>query len=97
MIRIEIDFSKARSREDIHEILKFSLNLPNYYGNNLDALYDCLTTVFFHRRTEFVLKGLDSLPEDLQKYGCQVKNVFIRAAAESIRVSDSTFMIVSDK
>mgnify|MGYP002514582791 FL=1 len=28
-----------------HDYLKEALNLPDYYGKNLDALYDCLTEI----------------------------------------------------
>jgi RNAse (barnase) inhibitor barstar len=28
---------------DGHDYLMEALNLPDYYGKNLDALYDCLT------------------------------------------------------
>ena len=29
-----------------HDYLAEALNLPDYYGKNLDALYDCLTKTF---------------------------------------------------
>lgn len=29
--------------ENYHDYLKKELNLPDYYGNNIDALYDILT------------------------------------------------------
>ena len=31
------------TNEDLHSILKSKLELSDYYGNNLDALRDCLT------------------------------------------------------
>ena len=30
-------------KEKGHDYLMEALNLPDYYGKNLDALYDCLT------------------------------------------------------
>ncbi|MEG2291183.1 MAG: barstar family protein [Clostridium sp.] len=32
------------TKEMVHKILKETLELPSYYGENLDALWDCLTT-----------------------------------------------------
>lgn len=31
------------TKEELHSILKSKLELSDYYGNNLDALRDCLT------------------------------------------------------
>ena len=45
MKKVILDFTCAETREEIHEILKRELDLPEYYGNNLDALYDCLTDI----------------------------------------------------
>lgn len=39
---ILVDFSKIKSEMDFHLIIKRELNLPEYYGNNLSALNDCL-------------------------------------------------------
>ena len=38
-----IDLAGAGSEEDIQERIAESLPLPDYYGGNLDALYDVLT------------------------------------------------------
>ena len=43
MKEIEIHTINADSLDDIHNILKKQLSFPDYYGNNLDALYDILT------------------------------------------------------
>lgn len=41
-MRIILDASKLTSKEESHAYLKEVLGLPEYYGNNLDALHDCL-------------------------------------------------------
>lgn len=40
---IVFDFDTITSIEDFYAIFKVKLALPNYFGNNLDALYDSLT------------------------------------------------------
>lgn len=43
MKKIVLDGAQFTSKEKLHVILKSELQLPDYYGNNLDALWDCLT------------------------------------------------------
>jgi len=40
---IELRQSEADRYENVHEWLKHELSLPEWYGHNLDALWDCVT------------------------------------------------------
>ena len=40
---IILDASRMQTRSTAHPYLKEMLSFPDYYGANLDALYDCLT------------------------------------------------------
>ena len=41
--RYKVDFGKVEYYIEIHEVLKRDLEFPDYYGGDLDALWDCLT------------------------------------------------------
>lgn len=43
MKQIVFDFDIISNEKDFYKIAKRDLNLPDYFGNNLDALWDCLT------------------------------------------------------
>lgn len=45
----------------LHQRLKDALQLPEWYGCNLDALYDCLTEIF--EETHLTLVNLPPLPD----------------------------------
>ena len=42
MLNITVDCT-GLSVPEIHGLLAEALHFPSWYGNNLDALYDCLT------------------------------------------------------
>ena len=44
-MKITLDIKEFKDRKKAHLYLKKILNLPDYYGENLDALYDCLGEV----------------------------------------------------
>ena len=43
METIRLDGARLRDREEAMELLGQALTLPEWWGRNLDALYDCLT------------------------------------------------------
>lgn len=43
MRRIVLDCSGITEARQLHEALREALQLPQWYGHNLDALFDCLT------------------------------------------------------
>lgn len=43
MKQITLDGNLLADAATLHDYLKEALNLPTYYGKNLDALHDCLT------------------------------------------------------
>ena len=40
-----LDGNNITNRETLHDTLATSLQLPDWYGRNLDALYDCLLDI----------------------------------------------------
>lgn len=44
MNKVVIQGSKLTDKNILHQILKQELKFPAYYGENLDTLWDCLTT-----------------------------------------------------
>ncbi|MBQ7796001.1 MAG: barstar family protein [Lachnospiraceae bacterium] len=45
MKRVNLDFSQCVNKSDVHAYLKEVFDFPDYYGQNLDALYDVLGDV----------------------------------------------------
>lgn len=71
---IILDGNKMGDRAEIHAQLKEKLHLPDYYGNNLDALNDCLG-----ERRERDLIVIDHASRYLSacgEYGLNVLRVF---------------------
>ena len=54
MKRVELIASQLTEKETLHDVLARELQLPEWYGRNLDALYDCLTEL---KDVELVLIG----------------------------------------
>jgi len=78
MQTVILDFSTCRSLDDIHQMLKTRLDFPDYYGMNLDALWDCLTG-WIETPVTVVFRGVSALPKDLREEAEEMLDVFIRA------------------
>lgn len=61
---ITLDFAGIKSLWALHEYFKEVFHLPNYYGHNMDALWDCLNCSF-EFPTTIVLKNIEKLPSKM--------------------------------
>jgi ribonuclease inhibitor len=43
MKKIEIDFENITTKEEFYEVFRSKIELPEYFGDNLDALWDVMT------------------------------------------------------
>ena len=75
-MRIVLDALGMEEKETAHTYLKEKLRLPDYYGGNLDALYDCLTD---EEEMEIEVENR----EQAGKYFLRIWNVLLDAAEEN--------------
>lgn len=85
MKKVVIDCEKLRQKEQAHLYLAEVFDFPDYYGKNLDALFDCLTelgecTIFLEN--ENTLNQADS-------YGMKV----LKALEEATQVNSNLKII----
>lgn len=59
MNEIIISCDRVDSPREFHRLLARELHFPEWYGGNLDALYDCLTQI--SSETKLRLVGFDGL------------------------------------
>lgn len=76
-MKIFIDGGKFTSREEAHAYLNVQLGLPDYYGNNLDALWDALTE--YDNTVTIEIINIPQLIESLGDYGKSLLQVFKEA------------------
>ena len=75
-----LDGNSIKTKDALHDALSRSLSLPEWYGRNLDALYDCLTDL--HENTEILLLHAEALENSLGEYARQFQCVLNDAAAD---------------
>lgn len=76
-----LDGKAMVDRVSAHSYLADRLELPTYYGRNLDALYDVLTEI--GEETEIVLTDPAAVVEQMGKYGEALLATMQEAAEEN--------------
>ena len=85
MAEVVRDGLEIRSVEEVHVPFAQALDLPDYYGRNLDALFDCLTD----RREAMTVRLLhrEALEDRLGRRGAAMVRLLRRAAEENPAVT----------
>ena len=78
MDEVFLDCNKMTSKSEAHKYIKKKLNLPDYYGNNLDGLWDILSTK--SKMISIFLLHEEKLYENLGEYGKKLIDTFEEAA-----------------
>ena len=61
-----IDFKDVTSVYDMFEIISTEMDFPDYFGNNWDAFWDCMTDIIC-TNIEIEVLNLNALDSNLQK------------------------------
>lgn len=87
MKRIILNGRRMITREVTHAYLKRKFCFPDYYGRNLDALWDLLSTTA--KDTEIVIVNASEITEHLGRYGQSLLRVFddLNVEARHVRVT----------
>jgi len=84
MREITVDCTKISDKAELHKVLAEELSFPDWYGNNLDALYDCLTGIADD--TCIIVEGLEVLEERLGSYALSFRKVMLNAADDNEKI-----------
>ena len=84
MRTVLLNGKRMNTKKSTHLYLKRKLSFPAYYGKNLDALWDVLSTM--SDETDIVLYNKENLDENLGIYGNTLLSVFNEAAESNKRI-----------
>ena len=84
MKNITIDCAEIPDKAALHQALAQALRFPEYYGNNLDALYDCLTAM--GEPVEIVVPSEELLTERLGRRGAALLRMLWDVSRENAQI-----------
>ncbi|MGN0687152.1 MAG: barstar family protein [Oscillospiraceae bacterium] len=87
MTEYTLDCTAISDKQALHSALAQGLCFPDWYGGNLDALYDCLTGIT--DETHITISDEQALAEKLGSYAASFTKVILRAAADNEKLSIS--------
>jgi len=88
-----VDFKDVHYYLEIHKALKEGLDFPKYYGENLDALWDCLTETVGNNVT-IILKNYQDVEKVHKEYAKKILEVFKDAKRFAEELYSGTKIIV---
>ena len=76
MTTFKIDFRNITRFYYVHKHLKDVFDFPDYYGENLDALWDCLSGDDCPHDSKIEIYGIEYLNKKFDGYGDRIKKLF---------------------
>lgn len=81
MKTVTLDCRGFLPRSALHKAFADALSFPDHYGNNLDALHDCLTSL--PEETDLTLLNWSAAKGELGRYAAALKRVLDDSAQEN--------------
>ena len=78
-MKYTLDGALFTDKESAYKQIKTALELPDWFGNNLDALHDALTTL----NGEIEFDNVAAMLNDMGAYAVKILRVFIDSAEEN--------------
>lgn len=75
MTKLKLDFSTVKNFSDIHKVIKEAFGFPDFYGENLDALWDCMRD-YCEFDLHVVVSEIEHFPDDWKEYMSKIFDVF---------------------
>ncbi|MBQ8613434.1 MAG: barstar family protein [Ruminiclostridium sp.] len=85
MKKIIINCLEISHKKALHNAFAEKLGFPEWYGGNLDALFDCLTGIC--EETEIIIEGFAALEENLGSYAAAFKKVMLKADEDNEKIT----------
>lgn len=85
MKEVTIDCRGFVARSDLHRAFAGALSFPDWYGNNLDALHDQLTSI--GEPTRLLLLHWEAAEASLGRYAQGARRAILDAAGENPHLS----------
>ena len=76
--KYSVDFKGVHYYSEIHKALRKGLGLPGYYGENLDALWDCMREII-DNDVVIILKNYQAVEQIDKDYAEKILYVFCEA------------------
>jgi len=85
MIKVILNGKRMITKEKTHAYLKRKFDFPDYYGKNLDALWDLLSV--WDKELLIVIINKEDIIENLSSYGSSLLKLFDELADENGNIS----------
>ena len=70
-----LDFTECKTSYDLYDVIRTAFDFPNFFGKNLDALWDCMKD-YCEKDAQVIIYGSKIIPCELKDKFAEIFEVF---------------------